>query len=66
MTDKVAPLTQQLRQCARIGPGPLSPHWADRAKHLMLWAADTIDAADKAIDAGRAVVVPATPTGSGS
>jgi hypothetical protein len=42
-------LVQQLRQCADGGPDPFSPFWVDRAKLLMRWAADSLEAADAAI-----------------
>ena len=42
-------LIEQLRACAQAGPGPFDPHWVDEAKRLMLWAANTIEAANAAL-----------------
>lgn len=48
MTDKEPRLQDKLRQCAeqaQIG----NPIWMDRARQLMMWAADALDAADLAL-----------------
>jgi hypothetical protein len=44
-------IVDQLRLCATTERGPFAPHWDDSARLLMRWAADVIEAANKAIDA---------------
>jgi hypothetical protein len=42
-------LVEQLRHCAKHSPDPFNPYWVDAAKTLMLWAADSLEAADRAL-----------------
>ena len=42
-------LVDQLRECSGESENTRNPYWADNAKMLMRWAADTIDAADFAL-----------------
>lgn len=42
-------LSEKLRAFSKTRPDIYNPNWEDQAKQLMLWAADTIDAANDAI-----------------